>query len=169
MSQNISWDQDYSQKFVEEESYDKPEILDSGIYEFTITKLEKKTSKGAKYSGAPMAEISFNTGGCNLKSWIVLNVDFKSTIANFIRAIYGLEQPPQGFWDQVAGKNILLKVEKYQEEYEGKMYWKNKVQSYMAKDLEHKIGAFDTQPVEKKAAPAQSEPSIPPMNDNLPF
>lgn len=181
MSKNISWDQDYSAEWIEQESFSgvKNEILDDGNYKFTIEKVVKRTSNGAKYKGAPMAEIHLVCGGALVREYIVLNTDFKQKIANLIRGVFGLNNPPPQMWDNLSGREITCKIERYEDEYEGNTFFKNRVVAFLAADLEHKIGPSEVQnaskptpikkqPLPKEAAPQEMAP-IPEPVDDLPF
>lgn len=184
---DFGWDANLSQQWINEqasEQKEKREIQDAGNYEFKIISMERKSVKpGGKYAGAPMAALKYEIGGTIVFDWIILNTDYNQKIANFMKSVFGDQQPPPGFWDQLVGRSILLEVDKTEETFtpsdknEPVTFYKNNVKKYLDKTLEHNMGAFETQaPKKETTAPSYSNPipaapttTIPPMDDTLPF
>jgi len=188
---DFGWDQNLSQQWITEqasEQKEKREIQEAGNYEFKIISMERKTVKpGGKYAGAPMAALKYELGGTIIFDWIILNTDYNQKIANFMKAVFGDQQPPPGFWDQLVGRSILLEVDKTEETFtpddkdEPVTFFKNNVKKYLDKTLEHKMGAFEvkefTPPKQKKgfggsqpSAPSEMPKSdVPAQDDSLPF
>lgn len=172
---NFGWDQGISADWVEQNAGFKNEILENGKYLYKIIKLEKKSVKQGKYANAPMAEIHYECGGSLVKEWIILNTDFKRKIANLLKAVFGAENPPAGFWDQLVGRDVKLEIEKVEDTYEGRTFFKNQVKAHLDKTVEHQMGAYEVKPQEPTtfggSATGNSAPKneIPPMDDSLPF
>ena len=178
IGQNFGWDQQISNDWVEQNTGFKNEILENGKYLYKIIKLEKRTVSKGKYQNAPMAEIHYECGGSLVKEWIILNMDFKRKIANLLKAVFGSENPPAGFWDQLVGREIKLEIEKIEDAYEGKVFFKNVVKSHLDKTIDHTLGAYEVKaPMQNQVPPAPSSfggsatgnSAIPPMDDSLPF
>lgn len=168
------------------EQKEKREIQDPGNYEFTITKVEKKEVKaGGKYGGASMAQIHFTLGGTEVVDWLILNTDFKKKIANFLKAVFGDQQPPAGFWDQLVGRQIKLRIDKIKstftnDEGETKEFDKNVIKWFLDASLEHEMGPFEKKEVEVKPMKQTPVPDFggsatgnsaqqAPINNDLPF
>jgi len=110
-------------------------------------------------------------------------MDFKQKIASFLKAVFGAENPPSGFWDQLVGREVGIYVNKVEDSFsndEGKVitFMKNEVRYFLDKTLEHEWGAVSNPTVKEtpKQEPTQSfggsatgNSAIPPMNDDLPF
>jgi hypothetical protein len=128
-----------------------------------------------------MAELEFTLGGTKMKTWLILNMDFKQKIASFLKAVFGAENPPQNFWEQLVGREIGIYVDKIQDSFtnnEGKLinFTKNEVKYFLDKTLEHEWGPINNPTVKetpkketKSFGGAASQETIPPMNDDLPF
>lgn len=188
---DFGWDANLSQQWITEqasEQKEKREIQDAGNYEFKIISFERKTVKpGGKYAGAPMAALKYEIGGTIIFDWIILNTDYNQKIANFMKAVFGDQQPPAGFWDQLVGRSIMLEVDKTEETWtpedktEPVKFFKNNVKKYLDKTLEHKMGAFEVKEIKapsqpstgfggpQGAPPQMPESTAPPQDDSLPF
>lgn len=168
------------------EQKEKREIQDPGNYEFIITKVEKKAVKpGGKYAGAPMAQVHFTLGGTEVVDWLILNTDYKKKIANFLKAVFGAEQPPQGFWDQLVGRKIKLRIDKIKDKFtndSGEVieFDKNIIKWYLDATLEHEMGPFEKSEVKVKPMRQTPVPDFggsatgnsaqqAPINNDLPF
>ena len=160
----IGWDNPISNEWAEENAGQgfKPEILDSGIYEFIIKQVVRKTVKpkrpAGKYDWNPMAEVIFEAGGCEVRNWLIMNTDFKQNIANF--------------WDQLEGRKVFLEVEKFWDTYNGKQYEKNKFVRIIDLSTNPKQEIFEAQPDKPQMVPSVDTSiggAVPPVNDDLPF
>jgi len=185
IGQNFGFDQQITNDWIgaNASSREKKEIQDEGRYKFIISNFVKKNVKGGKYQGAQMAELEFTLGGTKMKTWLILNMDFKQKIASFLKAVFGAENPPAGFWDQLVGREVGIYVNKVEDSFtndEGKVitFMKNEVRYFLDKTLEHEWGAVSNPTVKElpKQEPAPSfggsatgNSAIPPMNDDLPF
>lgn len=167
IGQNFGWDTQITAEQINNaasEQKEKREIQDPGNYEFTISKVEKKVVKpGGKYAGAPMAQVHFVLGGTEVLDWIILNTDYKKKIANFLKAIFGSEQPPVNFWDQLVGRQIKLRIDKIKDKFtnqEGEEieFDKNIIYWYLDKDVEHQMGAFE---IKNVATPTMKQGAVP--------
>lgn len=188
IGQNFGWDTQLTAQQINDaagEQKEKREIQDPGNYEFTISKVEKKEVKaGGKYAGAAMAQVHFTLGGTEVVDWLILNTDFKKKIANFLKAVFGAEQPPAGFWDQLVGRQIKLRIDKIKDTFtndsgEVKEFDKNVIKWYLDKSQEHEMGPFEQTEVQPKPL-NQSVPDFggsatgnsaqqAPINNDLPF
>jgi len=186
IGQNFGWDTQLTAEQIANaagEQKEKREIQDPGNYEFTISKVEKKVVKpGGKYAGAPMAQVHYVLGGTEVLDWIILNTDYKKKIANFLKAIFGAEQPPQGFWDQLVGRTIKLRIDKIKDKFtnqEGEEieFDKNTVKWYLDKSIEHQMGPFEAKAEVPTPPPSfggsatgnSAQPAAPVINNDLPF
>ena len=150
---NFGFDQDISQEWINDNAGSTGnKVLESGTYEFRIEKLTKKTSNGAKYKGCPMAELQLSHESALIFDWVLLNTDFKQKIANLLKAVFGDNNPPSGFWDKLEGETLVLEVEKYVDSWVNKEghsveSFKNKIIKYISKGLDIEIGPNGKQPV----------------------
>jgi len=190
VGQNFGWDQTITNEWVEGNAggqKEKREIQDPGNYELTISKVEKKTvKKQGNYTGAPMASIELVIGGTTVYENIILNTDFKTKIANFLKAVFGAENPPQGFWDQLVGRQVKVELIKYKDRFtnsngEEIEFDKNGIKRFLDKTIEHKMGPFDQSEVKPMQQRQQAVPDFggsatgngaqqaPAINNDLPF
>lgn len=185
IGQNFGFDQQITNEWIGANASsggEKREIQDEGRYKFTISNFAKKNVKGGRYQGAPMAELEFTLGGTKMKTWLILNMDFKQKIASFLKAVFGAENPPQNFWEQLVGREVGIYVDKVEDSFtnnEGKLinFTKNEVKYFLDKTLEHEWGPVGNPTV--KESPKQETKSfggavtgnsvIPPMDQSLPF
>lgn len=143
----FGFDQDITNSWIEDNAGGGgSKALESGIYDFRIIQMERKTSNGAKYKGNPMAQLVFEHESCTIYEWIILNTDYKQKIANFLKAVYGGENPPAGFWDKLIGQEVTLEVEKFVDSFtnsEGKTieFYKNKIVKMLPKGGSYIMGA----------------------------
>ena len=180
---NFDFDKDISAEWIEANAgANGPKALESGVYLFKITQMTKKTSKGAKYSGCPMAEVVLESDACKIYDWILLNTDFKQKLSNFLKSVYGAATPPSGFWDKLEGETVTIEVEKYVDAWtnnEGKEIesYKNKIVEWLPKGSDEPIGPNGKVPSHEikvnlptgEKVPVSELEGAPLASDDLPF
>lgn len=181
--QNFGFDKDISAEWIEDNAgANGPKALESGVYEFKIVQMTKKTSKGAKYSGCHMAEVVMESGACKIYDWILLNTDFKQKLSNFLKSVYGAATPPSGFWDKLEGETVVIEIEKYVDSWtnnEGKeiQSYKNKIVSWLPKGTDEPLGPNGRVPAQEiqvnlptgEKVPLSELEGKPAPMDDLPF